>query len=63
MRVALTLIHEASHKFIDTFDFAYVYDPVYEQLTTAQALRNADSFAFAAVSIYLRRLVRTVSDL
>jgi hypothetical protein len=52
LRVAGTIIHEASHKFCDTRDFAYSQDAGYGALTSRQALMNADSYAFAAVCLY-----------
>ena len=52
VRVAGTIIHEASHKFCDTRDFAYSHDPGYGTLTSAQAVMNADSYAFTAVCLY-----------
>jgi hypothetical protein len=58
LHVARTLIHEASHKFLDTYDFAYTHDPAYATINKAQAMRNADSYAFAAVSCYKARLFR-----
>lgn len=56
LRVAGTIIHEASHKFCDTRDFAYSQDPGYGTLTTTQALMNADSYAFAAVCLYKKHV-------
>jgi Lysine-specific metallo-endopeptidase len=52
LHVARTIIHEATHKFADTRDFAYTDDAGYASLSRQQALRNADSHAFAAVSIH-----------
>jgi hypothetical protein len=63
MEVAVTIIHEASHKFIDTLDFAYVFDAKYQTMTAAEALRNADSYAFAAASLARGRLLRSRADL
>ena len=55
LRVAGTIIHQASHKFCDTRDFAYSYDPGYGTLTSTQAVMNAEvGFAEAA----LRRAAR-----
>jgi len=50
--VARTIIHEGSHKFCDTRDFAYADAPEYRALTLDQAIWNADSYAYAAVSLY-----------
>lgn len=49
LRVARVLIHEASHKFCDTLDHAYVHDKAYSALTPRQTLTNADSHAYTAV--------------
>lgn len=52
LRVARTIIHEASHKFCNTQDHAYADRPVYRELMMEQSMWNADSYAFAAVSLY-----------
>jgi len=52
LHVARTIIHETSHKFCDTRDFAYSYEPGYTTLTKARAMNNADSHAYAAVCLY-----------
>jgi hypothetical protein len=52
LRVAGTIIHEASHKFCDTRDFAYSQNAAYGALTSTQALMNADSYAFTAICLY-----------
>jgi hypothetical protein len=56
--VARTIIHEASHKFCSTSDFAYAINPDYANLTASQSLGNADSYAYAAVSLYKGHLFR-----
>jgi hypothetical protein len=64
MKAAVTLIHEASHKFIDTLDFAYVYEEEkYRHMSTDQALRNADSYAFAAASLARGKLICKEADI
>lgn len=52
--IAATIIHEASHKFYDTSDNGYAgkTDGKYTGMSTAEAIDNADSYAFAAISIY-----------
>ncbi len=45
------LVHEASHKFAGTADFAYSHDPAYKTQTPAQAVNNADSVAWVAVCL------------
>jgi hypothetical protein len=52
LHVARTIIHEATHKFADTRDFAYADDAGYKDLSMEQALCNADSYAYTAVSLY-----------
>jgi hypothetical protein len=53
--VARTIIHEASHKFIATHDHAYAGEDKYERLDRREALLNADSYAFAVVSLARNR--------
>jgi hypothetical protein len=46
---ALTLIHEAGHKFASLGDVSYMYDLEYEDnINAAGALKNADSYAWFA---------------
>ena len=52
LRVARTIIHEASHKFCNTQDHAYATDAGYRVLQDHEALWNADSYAYTAVSLY-----------
>lgn len=49
---ARVIIHEASHKFLNTDDNFYAHDPNYPTMSLAQTLNNADSYAWAAVSLY-----------
>lgn len=49
---AQTIIHEATHKYFNTEDHAYADDPTYFTLSLADRLENADSYAWAAVSLY-----------
>lgn len=49
---AQTIIHEATHKYLNTNDHAYADQAHYSTLSLAQTLDNADSFAWAAVSLY-----------
>lgn len=55
MTVAGTVIHEASHKFLSTEDYAY-FDGKTEKwnrkMTKSEALNNADSYAWFASTIY-----------
>ena len=52
LRVARTIIHEASHKFCNTQDHAYATNAGYRMLQDHEALWNADSYAYCAVSLY-----------
>ena len=58
LSVAQTIIHEASHKFIGTHDFAYAGENRYSNLDTRQAMLNADSYAFAVCSLARQRLFK-----
>ncbi|MBS0341172.1 MAG: hypothetical protein JSS56_11640 [Proteobacteria bacterium] len=49
---ARVIIHEATHKYLCTADEAYAHENTYGTLSLAQALNNADSYAWAAVSLY-----------
>jgi hypothetical protein len=62
LTVARTIIHEGTHKFCDTEDHSYRYDTSYKTLTKAQALDNADSYAYAAVSIYKKKPITQMED-
>ena len=56
--LAALLIHEASHKFCDTKDHAYTHETLkYAKLTTIEAVDNADSYAYAAISIFCKTLI------
>jgi hypothetical protein len=50
-----TLIHEATHKFAGTLDYAYIHDAGYKTLSMAQAVNNADSLAWTAMSFYMKK--------
>ncbi|MBS0453302.1 MAG: hypothetical protein JSS14_18575 [Proteobacteria bacterium] len=49
---ARVIIHEATHKYLCTADEAYAHENTYGTLSLTQALNNADSYAWAAVSLY-----------
>ena len=64
LSIARTIIHESTHKFRDTEDHAYAWyhqsnvnGTPYNQLTKAEAMDNADSFAYAAVCVYKKKLL------
>jgi hypothetical protein len=49
---ARVVVHEATHKWLNTDDKAYAHDPNYATLSLVDALNNAESYAWAAVSLY-----------
>jgi hypothetical protein len=62
--VARTIIHEASHKFCNTQDYAYASpEMVYDRTPSHQKLWNADSYAFCAVSLYTGTFIATDDDM
>ena len=63
LSIARTLIHEATHKFANTGDHAYVFNNAYPNLSVAQSLTNADSYAWCCISLYKGRLFSTIDDL
>ena len=54
---ARVIIHEASHTFCKTEDVAYNWDPAYNMMSLDDAVRNADSYAYAAMSLASKKLV------
>ena len=61
--LARVILHEATHKFAYTGDYQYIYDATsMKDIKSKQALYNADSYAFAGMSVYLNRVV-TKADL
>lgn len=56
--LARIIAHEATHKFADTEDHAYMHEfTKFAAMTQAQACDNADSYAYAAISILRNRLI------
>jgi hypothetical protein len=56
--IARIIVHEATHKFADTEDHAYSHETAkWSAMTMAQACDNADSYAYAAISLLRGRLV------
>jgi hypothetical protein len=51
LRIARTIIHEASHKFANTMDHAYADETNYKSLSRNQMLINADSYAYIAICL------------
>jgi hypothetical protein len=62
LTAARTIIHEGTHKFGLTKDHSYRYNTGYKLLTKAQALDNADSYAYTAVSIYKKKPITQMED-
>jgi hypothetical protein len=50
-RLARVIIHEATHSFCRTIDVKYCWDDTYDAQDPHQMVNNADSFAYAAMSI------------
>jgi hypothetical protein len=66
LSVARTIIHESTHRFKDTEDHAYAWyhqtnvdpgDKAYNELDKDEAMDNADSYAYAAICIYKKKLL------
>jgi hypothetical protein len=56
LRIAGTIVHEASHRYANTRDCAYAHDEgAYRPLSKFHAMNNADSFALAAICLYKDR--------
>jgi hypothetical protein len=51
VKTAQHIIHEASHKFADTRDEAYGFEPGYANLDVVKSTRNADSIAYYIVCL------------
>lgn len=49
--LALAILHESTHKFAATNDYATTDDDTYPRLTQNQRLRNADSYAYTMFSL------------
>lgn len=65
LAIARTLVHEASHKFCGTKDHAYAYqeDEYLSVMSSAEALNNADSYAWAVISLYSKRSLHDLHEL
>jgi hypothetical protein len=58
LALAGLIIHEASHKFLYTDDHAYCHDGrKYIDLSKSLKLKNADSYAYTAMSLYAGELI------
>lgn len=55
--MARIIIHEATHKYYKTADVKYCWEGDYDQQSPASMKNNADSFAFAAMSIAAKRMI------
>lgn len=49
---ARVIIHEAAHKYLGVKDHAYAHEATYPALSLTDCLDNADSIAWAAISLY-----------
>lgn len=54
--LAQLIIHEATHKYLNTDDEAYANEVDYASLNLRESLNNADSFAWTAVSLYCKEV-------
>lgn len=54
--MAQLIIHEATHKYLNTDDEAYANEQGYPNLTLGESLNNADSYAWTAVSLYCKEV-------
>jgi hypothetical protein len=61
--LAVRILHEATHRWGYTADFAYIDQAGYENLTPHQAVNNASSLAWWCASCHLGRVVRGEGDL
>jgi hypothetical protein len=55
--IARIILHESTHKFAATADFGYADKHTIEKLKPAQAILNADSYAYAGISLLRKELV------
>jgi hypothetical protein len=55
------IIHECSHKFANTHDFAYMWQN--KKLLTPQSVNNADSIAYACISFHKGELFKDHTDI
>jgi hypothetical protein len=59
LALAGLIIHEASHKFLNTDDHAYCHEgQKYISLSKSLRLTNADSFAYTAISLHVGELIK-----
>jgi hypothetical protein len=54
--LARLLIHEATHSYWHTDDVFYGHEGGYATMTPDESIRNADSFAYAALSIHAKQV-------
>ena len=60
-QMARIIIHEATHKFCKTADVKYCWDANYDQQSPQQMKNNADSLAYAAMSIAAKTVLDSAS--
>ena len=56
--LARVIVHEATHKFAHTVDIAYARQSEYSKMPDYRAAENADSYAFAAISLLKKQLIK-----
>lgn len=56
--MARIILHEATHKYAATVDFGYEEHKSIEKLKPELAVLNADSYAYAGISVLRKRLIR-----
>jgi hypothetical protein len=55
--LAHCIVHEATHKFADTDDYAYADEDEYAGLTREHRINNADSYAYTVLSLFRNTMV------
>ena len=65
MKLLPLIVHEASHKFAGTHDYGYAMNADYAaKLRSHQnAIANADSYAWATLSVGMGKLIKSPQDL
>jgi hypothetical protein len=61
----ILIVHEATHKFCFTADYCYCKQEnrqKYEALEKEMLMKNADSYAFLALSVVAKRLIEVRED-
>lgn len=62
LALARVIIHEATHRYLGTEDHAYIYETAkWDSMTKRQAIDNADSIAYAVLSLTTGRILDEVT--